>query len=180
MRTLTPVSVSLLVCLSRITGWLSQLCPFYLQSRKKKESEFLRYLKNCFPKLYHAVKVSVFQLCWKVAREYQSQPILSDKMYIKFLGFPANTSDKDPVCQCRRHKRRSFHPWVRNIPWSRKWHPIPVFLPWKSHGQRSMAGCTPWGYKRVGYDWVTEHIHTGFLLRSGACVNIWLICFQLD
>ena len=145
MRTLTPVSVSLLVCLSRITGWLSQLCPFYLQSRKKKESEFLRYLKNCFPKLYHAVKVSVFQLCWKVAREYQSQPILSDKMYIKFLGFPANTSDKDPVCQCRRHKRHSFHPWVRNIPWSRKWHPIPVFLPWKSHGQRSLVGHTVHG-----------------------------------
>ena len=27
---------------------------------------------------------------------------------------------------------------------------IPVFLPGKSHGQRSLAGYSPWGYKRVG------------------------------
>jgi len=29
----------------------------------------------------------------------------------------------------------------------RKWQPIPVFLPGKSHGQRSMAGYSPWGHK---------------------------------
>ena len=29
----------------------------------------------------------------------------------------------------------------------RKWQPIPVFLPKKSHGQRSLAGCSPWGRK---------------------------------
>ena len=28
---------------------------------------------------------------------------------------------------------------------SRKWHPTPVFLPGKSHGQRSLVGCSPWG-----------------------------------
>ena len=31
-------------------------------------------------------------------------------------------------------------PWVRKIPWRRKWQPTPVFLPGKSHGQRSLAG----------------------------------------
>ena len=29
----------------------------------------------------------------------------------------------------------------------RAWQPIPVFLPGESHGQRSLAGCSPWGYK---------------------------------
>ena len=33
------------------------------------------------------------------------------------------------------------------MPWSRKWHPTPVFLPGKSHGQRSLADCSPWGHK---------------------------------
>ena len=33
------------------------------------------------------------------------------------------------------------------IPWRRKWQPAPVFLPGKSHGQRSLAGCSPWGHK---------------------------------
>ena len=33
-----------------------------------------------------------------------------------------------------------FDPWVRKIPWRRKWHPTPVILPEKSHGQRSLVG----------------------------------------
>ena len=37
---------------------------------------------------------------------------------------------KDP-CQCRRHKRHGFDPWVRKIPWRRNWLPTPVFLPGK-------------------------------------------------
>ena len=51
---------------------------------------------------------------------------------------------KEPACQCRRH---GFDPWVRKIPRGRKWEPIPVFLPGKSHGQRSLVGYSPWGCK---------------------------------
>ena len=29
--------------------------------------------------------------------------------------------------------------------WRRQWHPVPVLLPGKSHGQRSLVGCSPWG-----------------------------------
>ena len=43
-------------------------------------------------------------------------------------GFPVGTSGKESACQCRRCKRRRFHPWVRKIPWSRKWQHTPVFL----------------------------------------------------
>ena len=32
-------------------------------------------------------------------------------------------------------------------PQRRKWQPIPVFLSGKSHGQRSLAGYSPWGHK---------------------------------
>ena len=34
--------------------------------------------------------------------------------------------------------------WVRKIPWRRKWQPIPVLLPGKSHGQRNLIGYSPW------------------------------------
>ena len=34
-----------------------------------------------------------------------------------------------------------FDPWVRKIPWRRKWQPTAVFLPGESHGQRRLAGC---------------------------------------
>ena len=32
----------------------------------------------------------------------------------------------------------------------RKWQPTPVSLPGKSHGQRSLVGCNPWGRKELG------------------------------
>ena len=38
-------------------------------------------------------------------------------------------------------------PWVATIPWRRKWKLTPVFLPGKSHGQRSLGGYSPWGHK---------------------------------
>ena len=47
----------------------------------------------------------------------------------------------------RRHRRRRFEPWIRKIPWRRKLQPTPVFLPEKSHVQRSLVGCSPWGHK---------------------------------
>ena len=46
--------------------------------------------------------------------------------------------------QCRRP---GFDPWAGKIPWRRKWQPVPVFLPGKSHGQRSLAGYSPWDHK---------------------------------
>ena len=47
-------------------------------------------------------------------------------------------------------RRPEFNPWVRKIPWRRKWQPTPVLFPGKSHGQRSLVGYSPWGYKELG------------------------------
>jgi len=33
---------------------------------------------------------------------------------------PGGASGKEPACQCRRHRRLGFDPWVRKIPWRRK------------------------------------------------------------
>ena len=48
------------------------------------------------------------------------------------------------LLQCRRW---GFNPWVRKIPWRRKWQPTPVFSPGKSHGQRILAGYSPQDHK---------------------------------
>ena len=73
-----------------------------------------------------------------------------EKEYI--YSFPGGTSDKESACQCRRHKRLGFNPWVGKMPWERAWQPTPVFSPGESHGQRSLAGYSPWDYKRVSHD----------------------------
>ena len=54
---------------------------------------------------------------------------------------------KNPLAQYRRHKRLRFNPWVGKIPWRQAWQPITVFLPGKSHGQRSLEGYHPHGRK---------------------------------
>ena len=72
-------------------------------------------------------------------------------------GFPGGSVGKEPACQCRRHKRHGFNPWVRKIPWWRKWQPFPVFLPGKFHRQRSQTGYSQWGHKELD---MTERAHT--------------------
>ena len=43
----------------------------------------------------------------------------------------------------------------------RRWHPTPVLLPRKSHGQRSLVGCSPWGCEESD---MTEQLHFHFSL----------------
>ena len=60
---------------------------------------------------------------------------------------------KNPSVNTRDlYKRRGFDPWVEKIPWRGKWQPTPVFLPGKSHGQRSQEGYSPWGQKKAGHN----------------------------
>ena len=62
-------------------------------------------------------------------------------------GIPRGTSGKEPSCQCRRCQRCAFNPGVGKLPWRRAWQPTPGLLPGESHGQRSLAGYSPWGHK---------------------------------
>ena len=75
----------------------------------------------------------------------QFQPL---KIHPGFLGGPVvkNLPEMQEM-----HMRHGFEPWVEKIAWRRKWQPTPVFLPGKSHGQRSLAGYSPWGH-RVRHD----------------------------
>ena len=59
-------------------------------------------------------------------------------------GLPWSLSDKESTCQCRRC---GFDPRVGKVPWRRKWQSTPIFLPGKSHGQRSLAGYSPQGHE---------------------------------
>ena len=62
-------------------------------------------------------------------------------------GLSRGLSGKESTC--RSSSRLGFDPWVGKMPWRRKWQPTPVFLPEKFHGQRSLAGYSPWGHKEL-------------------------------
>ena len=74
--------------------------------------------------------------------QYQEKGLLAEKLLgtLRQLG---GASGKEPICQSRRLNRWEYYPWVRKIPWRRKWLPTPVFLPGKSLGQRSLVGYSP-------------------------------------
>ena len=48
----------------------------------------------------------------------------------------------------------------------RKWQPAPVFLPGKSHGQRSLVGYNPWGHRRARHNLATKQQQAIYLAPS--------------
>ena len=56
-------------------------------------------------------------------------------------------------CESMRRTRGRF--------WRRQWLPTPVLLPGKSHGWRSLVGCSPWGHEEAD---MTERLHFHFSL----------------
>ena len=71
-------------------------------------------------------------------------------------GFPWWLRRESLCLQCGRP---GFQPWVGKIPWRRKWQSIPVLLPGKFHGQRSLVGYSLWGHKESD---MTEQLHFHF------------------
>ena len=64
------------------------------------------------------------------------------------VGFPGGSLVKNPPAV---HETR-VPSLGGKIPWRRKWQPTPAFLPGESHGQKNLAGYSPWGLRRVRHD----------------------------
>ena len=73
---------------------------------------------------------------------------------------PRWLSSKESACRYRSRRRCGFDPLVGKIPWKRRWHPTPVFMPRK----------IPWtekpdrlhGVPRIRHSWATEHFTSYF------------------
>ena len=52
------------------------------------------------------------------------------------------------------------------IPWSRKWQPVPAFLPGKFYGQRSLAAYSPWDHRESDMTKWLSTTHTGAMLLN--------------
>ena len=69
-------------------------------------------------------------------------------------------AQENKVCHCF-HCCLIYLPWSAETFWRRQWHPTPVLLPGKSHGRRSLVGCSPWGREESD---LTERLHFHFSL----------------
>ena len=110
-------------------------------------------------------------LTWRIP--WTEEPVKLQSIELKIVGhgwatnththththtrLPMWLSGKESTCQCRRCRRYGYDLWVWKIPWNRKCQPNLVFLPEKSHGQRSLVGYTPWGHTESDTtEWVSE------------------------
>ena len=90
-----------------------------------------------------------------------------------FLGLPTGSVGKESTCNAGDAGRHGFNPQVREIPWRRTCQPTPIILPGESHGQRSLAVCSPCGHKEsnttehAGTHEVVPAFHTHEKIRTG-------------
>ena len=92
-------------------------------------------------------------------QEKMASQLLSLILVVSFIltGLPRWCKGKESSCQFKKHRGCRFSPWVGNIYWRRKGQPVPMFLPGKFCGQRSLVGYSPWGHKESD---TTEHTCT--------------------
>ena len=88
------------------------------------------------------------------------------------MGFPGGASGREPTCQCRRHKRCGFDPWVGKIPWRRAWQPTPVVLPEESPWTEESGELQSRASHSVGHDcrdWA--HMRTRLCMTVCICLS---------
>ena len=92
---------------------------------------------------------------------------------------PGNSGSKTSACNAGR---KGLIPGSGRSPWEGNDYPLQFFLPGESHGLRSLAGYSPWDYKRVRHDWVTnthfgafycEVCFTEFIISSPSFSHTW-------
>ena len=69
-------------------------------------------------------------------------------------------------------------PGLGRFPGVGNWQPTSAFLPGKSRGQRSLAGYSPWGHKRVGSNLATSHTNTCFYYENSYTFSIIISKYQ--
>ena len=121
-------------------------------------------------------RINTRQVQWGIKFHMQGQLDFKSSKLVNLLyiwvsntwGFPSDSELKNLPAK-EEMQETGFDPWVRKIPWRRKWQPIPVILPGKSHEQRTLVGYSPWSCKESD---TTEQLSastgTGYLFCTWA------------
>ena len=94
--------------------------------------------------------------------------------YPFLIGFPDESVVKNPSANAGD---MGLIPGSGRSNWRRKWQLTPAFSPGKSHGQRSLAGYSPWVTKSQTWLSYWTHTHTHpFLINCFVCNESWINC----
>ena len=90
---------------------------------------------------------------------HQGSPCLNTRSLYFLRASPGGSDGKESACDIGDLGS------IPEIPWRREWQPTPVFLPGEFHGQRSVAGYSPWGCEEMD---TTEQLTLYFLNLSAS------------
>ena len=117
-----------------------------------------------------------------LAHVVKNLPAMQESQVPGFLG-GASGKELQPI---QETSELWVHPWVRKIPWRRKWQPTPVYLLAESHGQKSLAGYSPQVHKGSDSTEMTQHtlnnnifINNPFSKLSLIIPFVYIIIFML-
>ena len=105
---------------------------------------------------------------FSVSGKTQFSPTLVS-FFILLPIFPAGSGGKASAYNAGRP---GFNPWVRKIPWRRKWQPTPVLLPGKIPWTEEPGRLQPMGLQRVRHNWATS-LSFFFFLLSHRTLHFW-------
>ena len=113
--------------------------------RSRLSRALCKYVKHCRVKEgSHELRTSQ-RAKWRsrvgILIKWEGDELTEPHIFIECYCVSGGGSES--TCQCRR---LGFYPWVGKIFWRRKWQPTPVFLSGEFHGQRSLAGYSPWSW----------------------------------
>ena len=128
-------------CISCFSSWFTNLFCLKACSLKPSHNNHENYI----------VLIEFSTLIKSLSRIFLKElyPYVYTHIYTEF---PRWLSGTEYVCQCMT---LGSNPWVGKISWRRRWLPTAVFLPRKSHGQRSLVGYSSWSCKRVVHNLAT-------------------------
>ena len=153
---------------------LSHFFWYLLQQHPTKRTDF----ESSHPFCLHTASHTFYAY-------YQILPIpvpkyLSNQPTFPHLGtnslvfsFPGGTRDKEPICQCRRHKRHGFDPWLGRFPGGEHGNPH-QFLAWRIPWTEKPGGLQSIGSQRVRYDWSNLKRHTALFKLLSICDCVWV------
>ena len=141
------LSVLLLLSLQKLSDLFEAKLPIWTELLHQETK-----LKFCYSRKIQIVWVfALLALAFVII----IKPFFTEMLYYSHHSIVPPGASRVTQCYriCLPCRRCGFNPWVRKIPWRRKWQPTQIFLPGKSQGQRSLVELQFIGSQRIWYDW---------------------------
>ena len=107
---------------------------------------------QCWPEQWHSA--SLFGYTAKPSLPLRNGDFFwKDNCKMPLLGSVVKKS----TCQCKRHRRHEFEPWVRKIPWRGKWQPATLFFAWRIPRTEEPGGLQSTGSQKATHNWACPH-----------------------